>query len=152
MTSLILPTLQSQSYTTCPVYFNMQFHHGLPDTKGILQRYMPLLHQSVTMKTAVSDLPLLVLAYLIICVAVYVGLSSVKPLVLLMSHLDHQKVVANHVVNYVYRWFALITSVVPLTIRPLNVITKILAATLNGLFMLFLVPSVIYNTWARVIT
>ena len=39
-----------------------------------------------------------------------------------------------------------------LKIRPFNVITKILAATLNGLFILFLVPSVIYNTWARVIT
>ena len=46
---------------------------------------------------------LLVLANLIICVAVYVGLNSVKPLVLLMSHLDHHKVVANHVVNYAYR-------------------------------------------------
>ena len=33
-----------------------------------------------------------------------------------------------------------------------NVITKILAATINGLSMLFLVPSVIYNTLARVIT
>ena len=69
-----------------------------------------------------------------------------------MSHQDHHKVVANHVVNYAYRFFALTTSVVPLTIRPLYVIAKILAATLNGLSMLFLVPSVIYNTWARVIT
>ena len=37
-------------------------------------------------------------------------------------------------------------------IRPLNVITTILAVTLNGLSMLFLVPSAIYNTWDRVIT
>ena len=45
-----------------------------------------------------------------------------------------------------------VISVVPLTIRPLNVITTILAVTLNGLSMLFLVPSAIYNTWDRVIT
>ena len=69
-----------------------------------------------------------------------------------MSHLDHHKVVANHVANYACRRFALTTSVVRLGIRHLNVITKILAATLNGLFMLFLVPSVIYNTLAIVIT
>ena len=74
---------------------------GLPDIKGILQRYMPLLHQSVTMKTVVPDLQLLlVLSNLLIYVAVYVGLSSVKPLVLMMSHLDHHKVVANLIVNY----------------------------------------------------
>ena len=40
----------------------------------------------------------------------------------------------------------------PLTIRPLNVITTILAVTQNGLSMLFLVPSAIYNTRDRVIT
>ena len=34
----------------------------------------------------------------------------------------------------------------PLIITPLNVITKILVVTLNGLFMLFLVPSVSYDT------
>ena len=78
--------------------------------------------------------------------------DSFKPLVLMMRRLGHHKVVANHVANYVYRRFALTTSVLPLTIRQLNVITKILAATLNGLSMLFLVPSVINNTWARVIT
>ena len=37
----------------------MQFHPSLPNIKGILQRYMPLLHQSVTMKTVVPDLPLI---------------------------------------------------------------------------------------------
>ena len=37
----------------------MQFHPGLPDIKGILQKYMPLLHQSVTMETVVPDLPLI---------------------------------------------------------------------------------------------
>ena len=37
----------------------MQFHPGFPDIKGILQRHRPLLHQSVTMKTAVPDLPLI---------------------------------------------------------------------------------------------
>ena len=69
-----------------------------------------------------------------------------------MSHLDHHKVVANHVANYACRRFALTASLVRLKIRRLNVITKILAATLNGLFMLFIVPSVIYNTWVRLIT
>ena len=64
---------------------------------------MPLLHQSVTMKTVVLTYLLLVLANFIICVAVYVGLNSVKLLLLMMSHLDHHKVVANHVVNYAYR-------------------------------------------------
>ena len=85
------------------MYFNVQFHPGLPDIKGIIQRYMPLVHQSVTMKTVVPDLPLTVLANFIICVTVYVGLNSVKPLVLMMSHLDNHKVAANRVVNYAYR-------------------------------------------------
>ena len=31
----------------------MQFQPGLPDIEGILPKCMPLLHQSVTMKTAV---------------------------------------------------------------------------------------------------
>ena len=53
-----LPT-GHQSHTTRPLYFNVQFYPGLPDIKGILQRYMPLLHQSVTMKTVVPDLPLI---------------------------------------------------------------------------------------------
>ena len=39
------PPTGHQSHTTRPVYFNVQFHPGLPDIKGILQRYMPLLHQ-----------------------------------------------------------------------------------------------------------
>ena len=37
----------------------MQLSPGLPDIKGISQKYMPLLHQSVTMKTVVPDLPLI---------------------------------------------------------------------------------------------
>ena len=123
------------------MYSNLQFHPGLPDIESILQKYMPLLHQSVTMKTVVSDLPLISLNHLIICVTVYVGLSSFKLLVQMMSHLDHHKVVANHVADYACHLIALTTSVVPLAIRPLNVITKILAATLNGLFMLLLLPS-----------
>ena len=53
------PPTGHQSHTTRPVYFNVQFHPSLPDIKGILQRYMPLLHQSVTMKTVVPDLPLI---------------------------------------------------------------------------------------------
>ena len=47
----------------------------------ILQKYMPLLHQSVTMKIVYLTYLLLVLANLIICVAVYVGLRSVNLLV-----------------------------------------------------------------------
>ena len=53
------PPTGHECHTTRPVYFNVQFHPSLPDIKGILQRYMPLLHQSVTMKTVVPDLPLI---------------------------------------------------------------------------------------------
>ena len=102
-TNFANPLTGRNSHTTRSVYFNVQFHPGLPDIKDILQRYTPLLHQSVTMKTVVPDLPLISFSNLIICVAVYVGLIYVKPLVLMMSHLDYHKVVANHVVNYVYR-------------------------------------------------
>ena len=102
-TNFVNPPTGRQCHTTRPVYFNMQFHPGLPDIKGILQRDMPLLHQSVTIKLLFLTYILLVFANLIICVAVYVGLSSIKPLVLMMSHLDHHKVVANRVVNYAYR-------------------------------------------------
>ena len=48
-----------KSQTTRPAYINVQFHPGSPDIKGILHRYTPLLHQSVTMKTAVPDLPMI---------------------------------------------------------------------------------------------
>ena len=41
------------------MYIYVQFDTGLPDVKDILQKYMPLLHQSVTMKTVVPDLPLI---------------------------------------------------------------------------------------------
>ena len=41
------------------MYFNVQFHPGLSDIKGIIQKYMPLLHQSVTMQTVVPDLPII---------------------------------------------------------------------------------------------
>ena len=50
-------TTVRQRHTARPVYFNMQFHPGLPDMKCILHRHMSLLHQSVTMKTVVPDLP-----------------------------------------------------------------------------------------------
>ena len=53
------PSMECESSTTRPVYFNVQFHPGLPDTKGILQKYMPLLHESVTMKTFLLDLPII---------------------------------------------------------------------------------------------
>ena len=58
-TNFANPPTGRQCHTTHPVYFNVQFHPGLPDIKGILQRYMPLLHQYVTMKTVVPDLPLI---------------------------------------------------------------------------------------------
>ena len=75
-----------------------------------------------------------------------------------MSHLIYHKVVANHVASHAFRWFTLATSAEPLILilmlilLPLNVITKVLVATQNLLYMLFLFPSVSYNTWARVIT
>ena len=58
-TNFANPPTGRQNHTTRPVYFNVQFHPGLSDIKGILQKYMPLLHQSFTMKTVVPDLPLI---------------------------------------------------------------------------------------------
>ena len=58
-TNFANPPTERQNHTTHTVYFNVQFHTGLPDIKGILQKYIPLLHQSVTMKTVVHDLPLI---------------------------------------------------------------------------------------------
>ena len=48
-----------RSHTTRPVYINVQLHPGLPDIKCILQMYMPLLHQSLIMKTAVPDISII---------------------------------------------------------------------------------------------
>ena len=48
-----------QSHTTRSVYCNMQFRPGLSDIKGIFMKYIPLLHQSVTMKTVVPDLTII---------------------------------------------------------------------------------------------
>ena len=39
------------------VYFTADFHPGLPDIKGILQKFMPILHQSERMKNAVPQAP-----------------------------------------------------------------------------------------------
>ena len=50
------PPSGRQNHITRPVYFNVLFHPGLPVIKGNLQKYMPLLHQSVTMKTVVPNL------------------------------------------------------------------------------------------------
>ena len=58
-TNFSSPPTGRHSHTTRPVYINMQLHPGLPDIKGILQRYMPLLCQSVAMKTVVPDIPLI---------------------------------------------------------------------------------------------
>ncbi|KAJ8039742.1 hypothetical protein HOLleu_13841 [Holothuria leucospilota] len=59
ITNFSNPTSMRESYSTRPVFFNVQFHPSLPDIRGILQRYMPLLHQSDTMKTAVPTLPII---------------------------------------------------------------------------------------------
>ena len=48
-----------QCHTTRSVYFNVQFHPGLPDIKVILAKCIPILHQSDTMNTVVPDLPLI---------------------------------------------------------------------------------------------
>ena len=53
------PSTERQSHNTRPVYFNVQFYPGLPVIKGILLKYISLLHQSVKMKTVVPDLPLI---------------------------------------------------------------------------------------------
>ena len=58
-TNFANPPTGRQSHTTRPVYFNVLLHPSLPDIEGILRKYMPLLHQSVTMKTTVPDLPLI---------------------------------------------------------------------------------------------
>ena len=62
LTHFANPPTGRQCHTTRHVYFNVQFHPGLPAIKGILQRYMPLLHRSVTMKTVIPDLPLISLS------------------------------------------------------------------------------------------
>ena len=42
------------------MYIRLQFcPPGLPDIKDILQKYMPQLHQSVTIKTVIPDLPII---------------------------------------------------------------------------------------------
>ena len=58
-TNFANPPTGSQCHSTCPEYSNMQFQPALPDIKGISQKYMPILHQYVTMKTVVLDLPLI---------------------------------------------------------------------------------------------
>ena len=143
------PPTGRKSHTTRPVYFNVQFHPGLPDIKSILQRYMPLLHQSDTMKTVVPDLPLISFSQpqnlcRSLCRAKLRQTASVND--------EPPRPSQSCGKSRCKLCLALTISVVPLTIRPLNVITTILAVTLNGLSMLFLVPSEIYNTWDRVIT
>ena len=49
------PSTENQSR----LFFTVQFHPGLPDIKGILQKYLPLLHQSETMKSAVPTTPVM---------------------------------------------------------------------------------------------
>ena len=59
ITNFTNPMPVGESKTARPVYFNVQFHPSLPDIKGILQRYMPLLHQSEKLKTAVPNIPII---------------------------------------------------------------------------------------------
>ena len=58
-TNFDYPPTGRRCHATRPVNFNVLYHPGLPNVKGILQKYMPLLHQSVTMKNVVPDLPLI---------------------------------------------------------------------------------------------
>ena len=53
------PPKGRQCHTTSPVYIDVQFHPRLPDIIGTIQMYMPLLDQSVAMKTVVPDLSLI---------------------------------------------------------------------------------------------
>ena len=153
-TNFANPPTGCQCHTTCPVYLNVPFHLGLPDIKGILRKYVPLLHQSVTMKTLVPDLPFISFSQphnlcRSLCRTKLFQIARVNDLPFRPSQScgkSHFKLCLSLICIIV------ITSVVPPTIRPLDVMTKILAATISGLSMLFLVPSVIYNTWARVIT
>lgn len=57
ITNFTNPTPMRERNSTRPVYFNVKYHPSLPDIRGILKRYMPLLHQSDIMKTAVPKLP-----------------------------------------------------------------------------------------------
>ena len=66
------------------------------------------------------------------------GYAPPNPLVSMRRHPDLHKVVANHIAHFACLLFALINSAVPLIIRHLIAITKIIFATLNGLLMLFL--------------
>ena len=58
-TNFAYPPMGRQNHTTRPVYFSVQSHPGLPGIKGILQKYVSLLHQSVTMKTVIPEIPLI---------------------------------------------------------------------------------------------
>ena len=117
----------------------------------VMTFYMPLLHQSVTMKTVVPDLPPISFSQphnlcRSLCRARLRQTASVNdepPIPLQSCGKSRCKLCLSLICS---------SSVVPQTIRPLNDITKILAATLNGLYVIFLVPSAIYYTWASVIT
>ena len=126
----------------------MQFHPGLPDTKGILHKYVPLLHQSISFKTVVPDLPPISVIqphnlYRSLCRAKLRQPASVN---------DEPPRPSQSCGKLCLSLFVLTTSPVPLIITPLIVLTKILVAALNGLLMLFHTQSVSYNAWARVIT
>ena len=54
-TNFANPPTGRLSHTTRPVHLNMQLHPGLPGIKCILRNYMPLLRQSITIKSVVPD-------------------------------------------------------------------------------------------------
>ena len=58
-TNFVNPSMICKSHTTRHVCINLEFHPGLPDIKGILQKYVPLLNQSVTMKTVEPNLSII---------------------------------------------------------------------------------------------
>ena len=58
-TNFVNASTGRQGHPICPMYPNLKFHPVLPDIKGILQKYMPLLHQSVTINTVVPYIPII---------------------------------------------------------------------------------------------
>ena len=54
--SIITPSVEEKKPKH--IYFTVQYHPGLPDIKGILKKYLPLLHLSSRMREAVPELPI----------------------------------------------------------------------------------------------
>ena len=171
-THFVNPPTGRQCHTTRPVYFNMQYHPSLPDIKGILQRYMPLLHQSVTMKTVVPDLPLISFSQphnlcRSLCRAKLRQAASVNDepprpsqscgksrckLCLSLICSNNISSTANNKTFKCCNENTTCDSKWIIYVFILFIIIIIIILFILFYFILFLVPSVIYNTWARVTT